>query len=393
MSNPAAGQMPFVHLHCHSHYSLLDGAGTIGGLIERAKATGHERPGPDRPRQSARGAGVLPDGQGAGHQSDPRHRGLHRPRQPLPQGGRRHEGGQLPPHAAGPEPHGLSEPRQALLGGLSGRLLFQAAHRQGAAGRPQRRADLPERLRLQRVEPRAAGRRRRPTWRRPARSPPGSTRSSATATSSRSRTTAWKSQRLAMEGGRSSSPAGWACPWWPPATSTTSSARTPRPRTSCCASTRASSAPTPTACGWRATSSISAAPRRCTRPFPACDEALRPQPEIADSVNIELELGKRHFPVYTPPDGKTSEDYLRELCLDGLKRALRRRSRSGCADGQLSRRGHGPAGARAGRDQQAGLRQLLSDRLGLRPLRPRAGHSGHGPRLGRRLAGVPTPCT
>ncbi len=40
MSNPAAGQMPFVHLHCHSHYSLLDGASSIGGLIDRAKATG-----------------------------------------------------------------------------------------------------------------------------------------------------------------------------------------------------------------------------------------------------------------------------------------------------------------------------------------------------------------
>ena len=29
---------PFAHLHCHSHYSLLDGAGTIGGLLNRAKA-------------------------------------------------------------------------------------------------------------------------------------------------------------------------------------------------------------------------------------------------------------------------------------------------------------------------------------------------------------------
>ena len=29
---------PFAHLHCHSHYSLLDGAGTIDGLLARAKA-------------------------------------------------------------------------------------------------------------------------------------------------------------------------------------------------------------------------------------------------------------------------------------------------------------------------------------------------------------------
>ena len=31
---------PFVHLHCHSHYSLLDGAGDISRLVERAKSHG-----------------------------------------------------------------------------------------------------------------------------------------------------------------------------------------------------------------------------------------------------------------------------------------------------------------------------------------------------------------
>src|SRR6185436_12875684 len=31
---------PFVHLHCHSHYSLLDGASPIQGLVDRAKALG-----------------------------------------------------------------------------------------------------------------------------------------------------------------------------------------------------------------------------------------------------------------------------------------------------------------------------------------------------------------
>src|SRR5207248_11195113 len=29
---------PFVHLHCHSHYSLLDGASRIPALVRRAKA-------------------------------------------------------------------------------------------------------------------------------------------------------------------------------------------------------------------------------------------------------------------------------------------------------------------------------------------------------------------
>ncbi len=31
---------PFVHLHCHSHYSLLDGANKVGELIPRVKALG-----------------------------------------------------------------------------------------------------------------------------------------------------------------------------------------------------------------------------------------------------------------------------------------------------------------------------------------------------------------
>ena len=31
---------PFVHLHCHSHYSLLDGASPIDALVERAKELG-----------------------------------------------------------------------------------------------------------------------------------------------------------------------------------------------------------------------------------------------------------------------------------------------------------------------------------------------------------------
>src|SRR5437899_11739136 len=31
---------PFVHLHCHSHYSLLDGASKIPALVQHAKALG-----------------------------------------------------------------------------------------------------------------------------------------------------------------------------------------------------------------------------------------------------------------------------------------------------------------------------------------------------------------
>ncbi len=41
--------------------------------------------------------------------------------------------------------------------------------------------------------------------------------------------------------------------------------------------------------------------------FPGMEEAVRRSQEIADRVDIDLELGQRHFPVYSPPDGKTPE--------------------------------------------------------------------------------------
>lgn len=53
--------------------------------------------------------------------------------------------------------------------------------------------------------------------------------------------------------------------------------------------------------------------------FPGREDALRRTQEIADGVDIELELGQRHFPVYTLPEGKTAEDSLRDLCLEGLR--------------------------------------------------------------------------
>ena len=69
--------------------------------------------------------------------------------------------------------------------------------------------------------------------------------------------------------------------------------------------------------------------------FPGLEDALRRTQEIADSVHIELELGRRHFPVFTPPESKTSEQFLEELCLAGLKERYANRP-DRCADGRLS---------------------------------------------------------
>lgn len=53
--------------------------------------------------------------------------------------------------------------------------------------------------------------------------------------------------------------------------------------------------------------------------FPDHADAVARSQEIADQVDIELELGKRHFPTFAIPDDLSAEDYLRKLCLDGLR--------------------------------------------------------------------------
>ena len=53
--------------------------------------------------------------------------------------------------------------------------------------------------------------------------------------------------------------------------------------------------------------------------MPEQEDALRRSQEIADSIEIDLELGKRYFPSFAPPENKPSEEYLEELCVAGLK--------------------------------------------------------------------------
>jgi DNA polymerase III subunit alpha len=53
--------------------------------------------------------------------------------------------------------------------------------------------------------------------------------------------------------------------------------------------------------------------------FAGLEEAVKQSQLIADGINIELELGKRHFPNFTPPEEKSPPDYLRDLCLQGLR--------------------------------------------------------------------------
>jgi len=53
--------------------------------------------------------------------------------------------------------------------------------------------------------------------------------------------------------------------------------------------------------------------------FPGLEDAVARSQQIADSVDIDLELGKYFFPSFECPDNQQPLDYLRELCLKGLR--------------------------------------------------------------------------
>src|SRR3954469_15774108 len=61
------------------------------------------------------------------------------------------------------------------------------------------------------------------------------------------------------------------------------------------------------------------APAEMYQLFPDHADAVRRSQEIADGVHINLDFPARHFPVFTPPKNTTPEQYLRQLCEAGLK--------------------------------------------------------------------------
>ncbi len=52
--------------------------------------------------------------------------------------------------------------------------------------------------------------------------------------------------------------------------------------------------------------------------FAGFEDAVAQSQAIADTIDIDLELGKRHFPAYKLPPEQRPGEYLRELCLIGL---------------------------------------------------------------------------
>ena len=76
-------------------------------------------------------------------------------------------------------------------------------------------------------------------------------------------------------------------------------------------------------------------PSEMYRNFTGLEDACARSQQIADSVDIQLELGKRFFPVYELPKEVTPEDRLRELCEEGLKDRYKKNPEM-CKDGVLS---------------------------------------------------------
>jgi DNA polymerase-3 subunit alpha len=54
--------------------------------------------------------------------------------------------------------------------------------------------------------------------------------------------------------------------------------------------------------------------------FAETPEAVKNTLEVAEKCNVEIEFGKLHYPVFTPPDHFTREGYLRKLLAEGLFR-------------------------------------------------------------------------
>ncbi len=60
-------------------------------------------------------------------------------------------------------------------------------------------------------------------------------------------------------------------------------------------------------------------PEQMYEKFPGLDDAVARSQQIADTVDIDLELGKYYFPNFECPDEQQPIDYLRDLCIKGLK--------------------------------------------------------------------------
>lgn len=60
-------------------------------------------------------------------------------------------------------------------------------------------------------------------------------------------------------------------------------------------------------------------PEEMYKAFPGFEDAVARSQEIANRVDIQLDLKSRHYPVFQPPEGKKDIEYLKELCEEGMR--------------------------------------------------------------------------
>ncbi|MFH1128682.1 MAG: DNA polymerase III subunit alpha [Candidatus Omnitrophota bacterium] len=71
-------------------------------------------------------------------------------------------------------------------------------------------------------------------------------------------------------------------------------------------------------------------PQEMKRLFASYPDAINNTLEIASRCNLELDFSSLHLPKYDPPNGKTKEEFLRDLCGEGLKRRFGTANSAAC---------------------------------------------------------------
>jgi hypothetical protein len=333
-------QADFVHLHLHTEYSLLDGACRLDRLMERAAELGSRRwrsptmgscTGPwisTRRRRrrassrssaarctSRRAAGWSKEGGGWGARRVPS------------------------PPAVGEGPGRLPQPHPAGHGGAPRGLLLQAAHRQGTARTPPRGPDRP--LRLPRERDPFSSSSRINSTRRGSEST-GSSRSSGRRTSiSRCRTTASRSsdRQPAPDsvGARVRAPArGHQRRALRPA-------NTGRRMTCSSASEPSRSGTTPKRMRYQPEQFYLRSAEEMAALFAEVPEAVTNTRLVAEQCNLQIEFGRLHYPVFTPPESTTREGLAaapaRRRAASPVRHPRARRGRRSSSSGSRTRRG------------------------------------------------------
>ena len=364
---------PFVHLHVHSEYSILDGACRIPALA--AKAAELEMPAVALTDHGSL-AGAIELYQGGARRASSRSSAA---RSTSPTTARAQTKGHAHLTLLAATNEGYAQPDQALLARLPRGLLLQAARRLGAARALRDGADRALRLPLgARLARRSSESRDRAT---PRPSSTGSSRSSgATTSTSSSRTPGLEIQQPVDPGARPGSRRSAASRSSRPATSTTSTPPTPTRTRRCSASSRATRSRTRTTGSSTRTSSTSRRPAEMALDFPGHEDAMRAHARGRRA--LQRRDRARPDPASRSsrrPDGRDAFDYLVELCEKGLVR------RYGTVD----------AGARRARSQfelktirEMGFADYFLIVCGLHPLREARTAISVGPGRGsrRRLA-------